>query len=97
MTMADHKCEVCLVNEPLGVACTVLPYSVAYCAECARRFAQPRIVFEMFFEEAGTDISKLEDESFSRLVTFHDGKYITYAEWAVWRKGQIDEDSDISA
>jgi hypothetical protein len=67
-----------------------MPYSVQYCVECARRFAQPRIVFETFYEDVGTDFEKFEDPSFADLETFHDGRYVKYSEWVGWRKGQID-------
>lgn len=92
MTMQDHKCEICHINKPMGVACTVLPYSCAYCVECARRFAQPMIVFETFFMDVGTDLELLADPSFADMETFHDGKYISYREWSKWRAGQLSED-----
>jgi hypothetical protein len=83
--MIDKRCEVCGVNEPIGVACTVMPYSCAYCATCARRFAQPLVVFECFYDDVGTDLSKFEDDFYGKLETFHDGRYVTYAEWSKWR------------
>lgn len=89
MTMADHKCEVCYVNEPIGVASTVMPYSCAYCVECARRFAQPKIVFECFYQDFGTDFDKIHPE-YHDLETYHDGKYVSYSVWAIWRKAQVD-------
>jgi hypothetical protein len=96
MTMADHKCEVCEVNEPIGVASTVMPYSCAYCVECARRFAQPKAVFEYFFAAHGTNFEEMCEWEV-KLETFHEGKYIKYREWAEWRKEQANEDNDITS
>jgi hypothetical protein len=93
MTMKDHLCEICRVNEPLGVACTIMPYSCAYCRECAKRFAQPRVVFEYFFEEFGTDLSRFEDPSYAELETFHDGKYVDYRTWVAWRATQASDET----
>jgi hypothetical protein len=87
MTMKDHKCEICEVNEPIGVASTVMPYSCAYCVECARRFAQPKVVFECFFEDFGTNY-QLIDDHYLDLVTYHNGKYINYREWLCGRRGK---------
>lgn len=89
--MKDHKCEVCQVNKPIGVASTVMPYSCAYCVECARRFAQPKMVFEMFFDEVGINFELMAD-GFADMETYHDGKYTSYREWAKWREGQINVD-----
>lgn len=91
MTMADHKCEVCLVSEPIGVACTVMPYSCAYCVECARRHAQPRIVFECFYEDFGTDFDQMDPHNVA-LETFLEGKYVDYRTWTTWRNSQISID-----
>jgi hypothetical protein len=93
MTMTNHKCEVCEVNEPIGVASTIMPYSCAYCAECAQRFAQPKIVFECFFEDFGTNFDQMRDD-YADLETFHHKKYISYREWAKWRAGQINADTE---
>lgn len=92
MTMNDHKCEVCEVNAPIGVASTVMPYSCAYCIECLRQFAQPRIVFECFFEDFGTAFDTMNPD-YTELVTFHNGKYIAYTEWAKWREGQVNAEA----
>lgn len=81
MTMGNHRCEICNVNEPVGVASTVMPYSCAYCIECLRRFAQPKVVFECFYDDFGTDFDKMRD-GMADLETFHDGKYISYRTWA---------------
>lgn len=90
MTMADHKCEVCFVNEPIGVASTVMPYSCAYCAECARRFAQPPLVFECMYDDFGTDFDQM-DPAYVVLETFLDGKYVDYKTWTAWRSTQVDD------
>lgn len=87
--MKDHKCEVCNTCDPIGVASTVMPYSCAYCVECARRFAQPQIVFECFYDDFGADVCG----EYAELETFHEGKYITYRQWAEWRATQTSEDA----
>ncbi len=81
MTMKDKKCDVCGVNEPIGVPSTLMPYSVAYCVECAKRDAQPLVVFETLIEDADR-----ADDWVNELETYTDGKYITFAEWAAKRK-----------
>lgn len=86
MTMYDNKCEVCQINPAIGVASTIMPYSCAYCVECAKRFAQPAIVFECFFEDIGIDFDKLQDGFADELETFKDGRYISYRDWAMERK-----------
>ena len=84
MTMVDKKCDVCNVNPPIGVASTVMPYSCAYCVECAKRFAQPDIVFACFWDDFGTDFDKM-NPAYLELETFKDGRYISYREWALGR------------
>jgi hypothetical protein len=75
--MADGKCEVCKINPPIGVASTAIPLSVAYCAECARRNAQPEGVFEYWFDD---DI-KPQDLRQPSILTFANGSYISYRKW----------------
>jgi hypothetical protein len=93
--MAEGKCEIC-GGPPIGVACTIMPYSVAYCAECCRRFAQPRIVFECLWEDVGVNFDRLQD-GLPELETFHDGRYVTYKEWARERRNETDEDGSTGA
>lgn len=86
MTMLDHKCEVCFVNEPIGVAGTVLPYSCAYCVECLRNDAQPLVVFETLYDDFGTRFDEMLEGMADELVTFADGGYQSYREWATNKK-----------
>jgi hypothetical protein len=88
MTMADFKCDVCGVGKAIGVASTMIPYSCAFCIECAERHAQPEIVFETIYDDGGTDFDNFVDGFVDNVVTHKDGKYQTYREWATWRKGQ---------
>lgn len=74
-------CAVCAINEAIGVASTVMPYSCAYCVECARRFAQPMLVFEHFFEEYGTRFDELAPWV-PELEAFIDGRYVSYRDYA---------------
>jgi hypothetical protein len=86
MTMTDKKCDVCRTGQAIGVASTVMPYSCAYCVECCKRFAQPLIVFECFWEDVGTDFGRLIDGG-DKLETYDSGRYQTYREWATNRAG----------
>jgi hypothetical protein len=87
MTMVDGKCEVCGVNPSIGVASTIIPYSCAYCIECAQRNAQPEIVFETYFELDEGDNMYIPDG----IVTVKDGRYWTYREWSEWRRNNAHE------
>ena len=82
MTMLDDKCDVCNTNKPIGVASTAIPLSVAYCAECAKRHAQPLCVFLMWEE----DIPPKDHACPDHMVTYENGKYITYRKWFNKRK-----------
>jgi hypothetical protein len=76
---SELKCEIC--GQPaIGVASTLMPYSCAYCIECARRFAQPKIVFVCLFEDFAQG-SLLRDEVMD-LETYENGRYITFRVWA---------------
>lgn len=81
--MLDNKCEVCGQKEPIGVACTSMPLSVAYCEECIVRGADPEIVFECWYDDFGTRFEEMAcpDE----VTTFKDGRYMSYREWATER------------
>jgi hypothetical protein len=81
MTMRDMKCDVCGVNPPLGVASTSIPYSCAYCQECATRGADPEGVFEYLFQSIKEGDLAIEDVR-DNLVTYKDGKYISFKEWS---------------
>lgn len=87
MTMVDKKCDVCGVNPPIGVACTFIPYSCAYCEECARRDAQPELVFETWWDCFENHFDEMHEGIPDKVVTVKDGRYMTYREWADWRKG----------
>ncbi len=85
MTMTDEKCEVCRINKPIGVASTMMPVSVAYCVQCARLNAQPEFVFEYWYDSFGADFSAMREGLADAVVTFFDGQYITYRQWATKR------------
>ena len=76
------KCEVCGINPAIGVASTSMPYSCAYCVECAKRGADPEVVFVCMYDDVGTDFSKLVEGYADAVITFKDGRYMTYREWA---------------
>lgn len=77
MTMLDMKCDVCNKNPAIGVASTSVPYSCAYCKECASRSADPEMVFIFWADDIAPDDHRSPDQS----VTYKDGQYMTYREW----------------
>lgn len=78
MTMADGICEVCNRPGAIGVASTIMPYSCAYCRECALRGAQPEVVFLTLHETYGPNV----DPDFGeQVVTYSDGEYINFNQW----------------
>ena len=77
MTMLDMTCDVCGINPAIGVAGTSMPMSVAYCAECAGRGADPEMVFLCWEDDIPPDQHACPDHS----VTFKDGRYMSYREW----------------
>lgn len=91
MTMADSKCDVCQIGKAIGVASTIMPYSCAYCRECATRHAQPLIVFECWWEDIGNKFEKFQEGIVDQFETFDCGRYMTYREWATRRAGGGDE------
>lgn len=76
-------CGVCNINEAIGVASTSVPYSVAYCVTCAQNHADPESVFEFFWEEVNGDATQVHKV----LVTYYQGGYIDFQEWAKRKKG----------
>lgn len=89
MTMADLICDVC--NRPdhkaIGVACTSIPFSCAFCNECAEKGADPVFVFEHWFDVIGAPENHACPD-FS--CTFFEGQYITYRQWYAIRDKQQD-------
>lgn len=81
MTMADLKCDVCGVGKAVGVCSTIMPFSCAYCIECLQRGAQPEIVFLGMYMDIGRDLSKLAEGVADSMVTYDDGRYVSYREW----------------
>lgn len=74
------KCDVCGVNDAIGVASTHVPMSVAFCAECARRGADPESVFEFWYGDFGTRFDEMSAPD--QFTTYKNGRYMTYREWA---------------
>jgi len=77
MTMADMKCDVCEIRLAIGVASTSIPYSCAFCFECARASADPEWIFYWFLEDIGRPSLVREG-----LVTWSNGKFISFHDWA---------------
>lgn len=76
------KCDVCGNDKAIGVASTSMPYSCAYCVECARCGADPEIVFECWYNDIGSDCSKMIEGLPDSALTFKDGKYVSYRDWS---------------
>lgn len=76
MTMADGLCGVCKRPGAIGVASTMIPYSCAYCQECAQKGAQPIEVFTVL-----PDPKDMMEGMADQIVTWKDGRYMTYKEW----------------
>lgn len=73
------KCEVCGVKDAIGVASTSLPYSCAFCAECARQGADPEWIFRFLLDDtADGDPSKIREG----MTTYRDGEYLSFHDWA---------------
>lgn len=70
-------CDVCHKNPMIGVASTSVPFSCAYCSECAEQGADPEWIFVMWAEDHGYKPQDLV----SGLVTYKDGRYLTYEKW----------------
>ena len=77
MTALDNTCDVCHRGPMIGVACTSIPYSCAFCRECAQRGADPEMVFQFWAEDIPPDGHASPDHS----CTYKDGEYMTYREW----------------
>jgi hypothetical protein len=88
MTMADGKCEVCGEREPIGVASTHAPLSVAYCIDCARAHADPEVVFETWAME-GVSPDDMHEGLADQFCTWKDGKFISYRDWWHQRKASL--------
>lgn len=84
-------CDVCMRGAPdhvpIGVASTSIPFSCAFCRECAQRGADPLLVFEHWFDVIGSpDQHRFPDDA----VSFYDGHYISYRDWYAIRDRQQD-------
>lgn len=81
--MLDKKCDVCGEKEAIGVASTSVPFSCAFCLECAQQGADPEWIFEYYLDEvAGGDPSKIREG----LTTYVNGKYVSFHDWARMKK-----------
>lgn len=72
-------CDICHINEGIGVASIHGPCSVMFCRECAQRGADPEWLFEFWKNEEQMTPDDLAAPD--HMVTFKDGKYMTYREW----------------
>jgi hypothetical protein len=87
---ADSKCEVCGFRKAVGVACTSMPYSCAFCIECLRHGADPELVFICFYDDFADQFERLADGVADGLTTFKNGKYISYREWTAIHKQEME-------
>jgi hypothetical protein len=79
-------CEVCNTNESIGVACTSIPYSCAFCRDCALNRADPEWIFLYLLDEVGNGDPENICEG---LTTYVDGKYIPFHQWAASERPQL--------
>lgn len=77
MTAANNRCDICNREPMIGVASTSVPFSCAFCLECAQRGADPEFVFVFWAEDIPPDEHAAPDDC----VTWKDGGYMTYREW----------------
>lgn len=77
------KCDVCNLRDAIGVASTSVPFSCAYCAECATAGADPEIVMVYFAQEHEAGCG-----DFSTAVTWYVDRFITFDEWYKLHKQQ---------
>lgn len=89
MTTVENLCDVCQKNPMIGVASTSVPFSCAFCSECAQQGADPEWIFEYYMSEG----YKPEDMR-KGLVTYSRGQYMTYAEWFTTKKKEADHAKD---
>lgn len=99
MTMVDNLCDVCHINPPIGVASTMMPYSCAYCRQCAQFHAQPDIVFETWYDDIGVEFDTMIYDTApeglaDHVITFQDGAYVTYRQWALKKKAAADDNTN---
>ncbi len=70
-------CDVCNTSLAIGVASCHAPVSIAFCFDCASRGADPEWLFKFWKEDEGLSPGEVNEY----LVTFKDGKYLSYKEW----------------
>jgi len=76
------KCNVCEVNEPVGVACSGLgPVSFTYCKTCLEMNAEPLMMMDATFEIIGPDVAN----HVKKCTTYVDGEYITWDQFVTKR------------
>jgi hypothetical protein len=81
------SCNVC--NKPaIGVASSSFgPVSWAYCAECARKPAEPESMFRYLYEDVSDRGEGLRPEVDS-YFTFIDGSYVSWPDYVTRRNAQ---------
>jgi hypothetical protein len=89
MTMLD-KCDVCHVQEPIGVASSGLgPMSLAYCRECAERGAEEEGMVLFTLWNCDGDLDNLADWAKEGITVFKDGEYLSLADYVERYKDYI--------
>jgi len=77
MTAVDTLCDVCRKRPMIGVACTSVPMSVAFCKECAEAGADPEMVFVFWEADIPPDMHAAPDDC----CTWRDGEFVSYRRW----------------
>jgi hypothetical protein len=84
-SLPDLSCEMC--GQPaIGVASTSVPYSAAYCRECASRGCDPLWIFHYWYDDVSTDGEGMADWVIECATSYMDGKYISWPEFVQWRR-----------
>jgi len=74
------KCEVCQLNDSIGVACSALgPVSMAFCKTCLEKNAESVGMIEYTLDACGgpDDVA----DWVKQLKTYKDGQYLTWDEY----------------
>src|SRR5678815_26833 len=90
MTALDNVCDVCRRKKDwVGVHSSSLgPMSFASCMECLTKYAEMEGNFHYLYDCVGTKGEGLADWV-QELITWKDGKYMTWPEWVAWRRDPV--------
>ena len=90
MTALDNVCDVChrKVDKVYVHSSGLVPMSFASCRECLTNYVEMEGTFHYLYDCVGNKGEGLA-EGVECLVTWKDGKYMTWKEWIAWRRDPI--------